>query len=105
MKLSCELRCVLLLLLQAFCGGVVCGAEALLIPEVVTREVSIHVGGVQTPEIQYVETREVSIFVGAEPDPPYREVATREVSVALSDSAPPPRVEDIAVMVSATVGG
>ncbi len=77
MKLCPELRCVLLLLLQACGSGLVCGAEALLIPEVVTREVSIHVGGVQVPEIQFIETREVSIFVGAEPEPPYREVATR----------------------------
>ena len=102
MKLCPELRCVLLLLLQACGSGLVCGAEALLIPEVVTREVSIHVGGVQVPEIQFIETREVSIFVGAEPEPPYREVATREVSVVVSDAVPPPRVEDLAVTVSAT---
>ncbi len=92
---------VVVLLLMAG-GGPLRGAEALLIPEVITREVGIHVGGVQTPEIQYLETREVGIFVGEEPDPPYREVVTREVAVVLSDSEPPPRLEDFAVTVSPT---
>ncbi len=92
------MRVVVVLLLMAG-GGLLRGAEALLIPEVITREVGIHVGGVQTPEIQYLETREVGIFVGEDPD---REVVTREVAVVLSDSAPPPRIEDFAVTVSPT---
>lgn len=92
--------CAVVLLLAG--GGRLRGAEALLIPEVITREVGVHVGGVQTPEMQYLETREVGIFVGDEPDPPYREVVTREVSLVLSDSAPPPRIEDFAVTVSPT---
>lgn len=77
-------------------------AEALLIPEVITREVSIHVGGVQTPEIQYVETREVSLFIGAEPGPPYQMVETREVSLVVSDPAAPPQIGKLATTVSPT---
>jgi hypothetical protein len=89
------------LLLMGGCASLR-GAEALLIPEVITREVSIHVGGVQSPEIQDVETREVSVFVGDEPDAPYREVATREVSVVVCDFVAPPRIENFEVMVSPT---
>ncbi|MFN5961544.1 MAG: hypothetical protein ACK5CW_08695 [Verrucomicrobiota bacterium] len=96
-KAGLAMRVVVLLLMAG--GGLLRGAEALLIPEVITREVGIHVGGVQTPEIQYLETREVAIFVGEDPD---REVVTREVAVVLSDSAPPPRIEDFAVSVSPT---
>jgi len=77
-------------------------AEALLIPEVITREVGIHVGGVQTPEIKYLETREVGLFNGAEPEPPYQQVETREVSLVVCDPAAPPRIEDFTVSISPT---
>ena len=83
-------------------GPALHAAEALLIPEVITREVSIHVGGIQTPEIQFVETREVSLFIGSEPEPPYRQVESREVSLVLSDSPPPPRIQDVEVTLSPT---
>ena len=76
--------------------------EGLLIPEVITREVGIHVGGVQTPEIQSVVTREVGLFVGIEPEPPYRQVVTREVSLAVADTAAPPLVTQVALTVSPT---
>lgn len=85
--------------------GSVTSIPASLLPdiqEVVTREVGVHVGGIQTPEYQDVETREVGLFVGDEPDPPYREVATREVSVVVVDPAAPPRIEDFAVTPSPT---
>jgi len=100
-KAKSRFWCVLGLLLLGG-GGLLRGAEPLLIPEVITREVGIQVGGVQTPDILYLETREVGIFVGEEPDPPYRDVVTRELTLVLSDSAPPPRIEDFAVMVSPT---
>lgn len=77
-------------------------AEALLIPEVITREVGLHVGGVQTPEIQSLVTREVGIFVGIEPEPPYRQVVTREVSLAVADTAAPPPVTKVALTISPT---
>jgi hypothetical protein len=83
-------------------GPALHAAEALLIPEVITREISIHVGGIQSPEIQYVETRELSLFVGEEPEPPYRQVESREVSLVVSDAAPPPRIEQLEVTLSPT---
>ncbi len=83
-------------------GPAVHAAEALLIPEVITREISIHVGGLQTPEIQYVESREVSLFIGTEPVPPYRQVESREVSLVVSDASPPPRMEQVKVTLSPT---
>jgi len=92
----------LILLTTLMLGRPVRAAEALLIPEVITREISIHVGGLQTPEIQYVETREVSLFIGTEPEPPYRQVESREVSLVVSDALPPPRMEQIKVTLSPT---
>jgi formylglycine-generating enzyme len=83
-------------------GPALQAAEALLIPEVITREISIHVGGIQTPEIQYVESREVSLFIGEEPVPPYRQVESREVSLVVSDASPPPRIEELEVTLSPT---
>ena len=77
-------------------------AEALLIPEVISREVGLQVGGLQTPDIQFIETREVAVFVGIEPDPPYRQTESREVAMVVSDAQPPPRLEDLNVAVSPT---
>lgn len=82
------------------CAPQASAVEALLIPEVITREVGIHVGGVQTPEIQSLVTREVGLFVDAEPEPPYRQVASREVSLAVGDAAPPPRMEKVVLTLS-----
>lgn len=90
----------LILLTTLMLGRPVRAAEALLIPEVITREISIHVGGLQTPEIQHVETREVSLFIGTEPVPPYRQVESREVSLVVSDASPPPRMEQVEVTLS-----
>lgn len=83
-------------------GPCLLAAEALLIPEVITREVAIHVGGVQTPEIQYVESREVGLFIGIEPVAPYQMVETREISLVVSDDIAPPRIEDFAITPSHT---
>ena len=77
-------------------------AEALLIPEVISREVGLLVGGLQAPDIQFIETREVAVFVGIEPDPPYRQTESREVAMVVSDAQPPPRLEDFNVAVSPT---
>jgi len=83
-------------------GPALRAAEALLIPEVITREISIHVGGIQSPEIQYVESREVGLFIGSEPKTPYQMVETREVSLVVSDAIAPPRIEDFAITPSPT---
>ena len=79
------------------CSGIVSAQGPFHIKEVASREVGIHVGGVQTPEIKEIVSREVGIFIGAEPDPPYREIVSREVSLALADAAPPPAIVEIAV--------
>ena len=62
-----------------------------LIKEVISREASIHVGGVQTPDIKEVVSREVSISVtnGIEP---YGQVISREVSLVVATPAAPPPV-------------
>lgn len=93
----------------SFLAGVIVAAGALratdpvLIREVISREVGIHVGGVQTPENREVISREIGVFVGAEPTPPFREVVSREVSlVNVGPEAPPPMTE---VVVSSTPRG
>jgi hypothetical protein len=77
--------------------------DNLLIKEVISREVSIHVGGIQTPEYKEVVSRETSVFIGGEPEPPYKEVISREVSVVITTPQPPTRITQLNV--SATPSG
>lgn len=61
-----------------------------LVQQVVSREVSIHVGGVQEPEYRELVSRELSIFSGDEPVPPYQEALSREFSVFIGAEPDPP---------------
>ncbi len=96
--------------LRALVAGVVglwgmvtaCAQTPVLIKELVSREYSIHVGGVQTPEIKDVVSREVSLFILNGPADPYHEVVSREVSLAVVTPEPPPRV---AIIVRPSVAG
>jgi hypothetical protein len=74
------------------------GAQSpVLIKEVVSREVSIHVGGIQTPEIKEIVSREASVFILSGPVDPYSQVISREVSIVVSGAEPPPKVSDFTV--------
>lgn len=55
-------------------------------------QVTYSAGYVVMPE---VVSREVSLFIGQEPVPPYREVVSREVSVVVSDGTTPAAVTGI----------
>lgn len=68
--------------------------QEVLMREVISREVSIHVGGVQTPEIQEIVSREVSLFVlnGVEG---IKEVVSREYSLVNVTPEPPPRIKSL----------
>ena len=68
-----------------------------LIQEVISREFSIHVGGVQVPEYKELVSREFSIFVGDEPTPPWKQVASREVSIVVTTPAWPAKVSPLVV--------
>ncbi len=68
-----------------------------LIQQVVSREVSIHVGGVQTPDAKQVISREVAVFIGSEPEPPQKQLISREVSVVVTTPQVPARVSQLAV--------
>lgn len=71
-----------------------------LVKEVVSREVSIHVGGIQTPEIKEIVSREASVFILSGPADPYSQVISREVSLVVSGAEPPPKVTDFTVVPS-----
>ncbi len=73
-----------------------------LIKEVVSREVSMHVGGIQTPEIKEVISREVSLNRENGPANPYAQVISREVSLAVGSTAAPPAITDLVIQVSPT---
>jgi hypothetical protein len=73
-----------------------------LIKEVVSREVSLHVGGIQTPEIKEVISREVSLNRENGPANPYAQVISREVSLAVGSTAAPPAITDLVIQVSPT---
>lgn len=73
-----------------------------LIKEVISREISLHVGGVQTPEIKEVVSREISLNRENGPANPYSQVISREVSLAVGSTAAPPAITDLVIQVSPT---
>jgi hypothetical protein len=68
-----------------------------LMQEVISREFSIHVGGVQVPEYKELVSREFSIFVGDEPTPPWKQAVSREVSIVVTTPAWPAKVAPLVV--------
>jgi len=74
--------------------------QPVLIKEVVSREVGIHVGGIQTPEYREVVSREASLFIENGPAEPYAEVISREATFAIGTADAPPPVTQVAVTVS-----
>ena len=73
-----------------------------LMQEVISREVSIHVGGVQTPKDKELVSRECSVFVGDEPSPPFKQVISREVSMVVTTPEAPARVSPLIVTATPT---
>jgi hypothetical protein len=73
-----------------------------LLQEAFSRELSIFVGGDQSPVVKEVASREVSMFIGADGPSPYPQTITRELSVVVTTPAPPQRVTQLAVTVSPT---
>ena len=76
--------------------------DPLLLKEVFTREVSVHVGGLQDPLVREIASREVSCFVGQEPAAPYQQALTREISVLVTTPAIPTRITQLQVTPSPT---
>jgi hypothetical protein len=66
-------------------------------PQVISRDYSIHVGGVQTPEFKEIVSREFSVFVGDEPTPPWKQAVSREVSIVVTTPAWPAKVSPLVV--------
>jgi len=75
----------------------------LLLKEVVSRELSVSVGGVSFPEYKEIVSRETSVFIGSEPEPPYKQVASRELTVVVTTPSAPARL--IQLRVNATTLG
>ena len=70
--------------------------------QVISREFSIHVGGVQTPEYKEIVSREFSVFVGDEPSPPWKQVVSREFSIVVTTPAAPAKVSPLIVTFTPT---
>ncbi len=83
---------------------IVCGTQAqpVLVQQIISREYSIHVGGIQTPEYKAVISREVTLFVGDEPVPPLKQAVSREVSIAVTTPAVPTKVSPLIVTATPT---
>jgi hypothetical protein len=88
----------------AACTFALSGASSaqVLIKEVVSREASIQVGGLQTPEIKEVVSLETSLYIENGPANPYSQVTSREVSLVVDTSETPPQVTDYVVTLSPT---
>lgn len=77
-------------------------APPTLMQEVISREFSIHIGGVQTPECKMLASREFSVFVGQEPTPPWKQLASREISVVVTTPDVPARISPLVVTAAPT---
>lgn len=88
-------------------GGLMVSAsqDTILIKEVISREISVHAGGVQPPQysgVKEVVSREVSFFVENGPEVGQSETISREVSLLVTSDALPPAITSIDVTVSPT---
>jgi hypothetical protein len=90
-------------LLGAMCSvGMISWVQGdVLIKEVFSREFSIHVAGVQSPEVKVLASREFSISV-ENGRAPYPELVSRLHSLVVSDDAEPPQISELSVTVSPT---
>ena len=68
-----------------------------LIQQVISREFSVYVGGIVTPEYKELVSREFSLFIGDEPSPPLRQALSREVSIVVTTPQAPARVTNLIV--------
>lgn len=72
------------------------------VKEAFSREVGVHVGGVQVPEYKELVSREVGVFIGGDPLPAHREAISRELSVVVTTPAIPARITQLVVTNSPT---
>ncbi|MCW5559107.1 MAG: hypothetical protein KIT22_14920, partial [Verrucomicrobiae bacterium] len=70
-------------------------AAEVLIRELISREYTVHVGGVQTPEIKEIVSREVGLMVENGFPGVIHEVISREVGLANTTPEPPPPVTGV----------
>lgn len=71
-------------------------------PEVISREVGVHVSGTQVPEYKHVVSREVAVLIGDEPTPPLRQAVSRELSIVVTTLEVPAKVTPFTVTPSPT---
>ena len=62
------------------------------ITQLISREYSVDIGGVQTPDIKQVTSHEFSLFINNGPANPYSQASSREYSLAVVATIPPPPV-------------
>ncbi len=69
----------------------------LLAKEVISREVSLAIGRVDSPNYQEIVSREMSFFIGSEPPSPYRDLVSREMTFVVALTNPPAPVQGLLV--------
>ncbi len=65
------------------------------ITQLISREYSVDIGGVQSPDIQQLTSRELSVSIENGPDNPWSQLSSREYSTVLLSGTPPPQVSAI----------
>jgi hypothetical protein len=65
------------------------------ITQLISREYSLDVGGVQTPDIQQLSSREISLSIDDGPANPFSQATSREYSAVIVSAIPPPQVTGI----------
>lgn len=96
-------HCVLALVAAAlsFCAPCASAQGTVLLREIVSREVSLHVGGVESDPVKQAVSREVSVFVeNGRSD--FAQVISREYDLANVTAAPPPAITGLTVSASPT---
>ena len=88
---------MLLLLLTAAPASAQDSITNLLLTNLVSRQVSVHVGGISVPEYDWLASRQVAVFVGDELTPPYRQLASRQARIVVTTPAAPARITQLTV--------
>lgn len=94
-----RLACAVPLLFYAVLSA---SAQSVLVKEVVSREVSLHVGGVQAWPVREAASRECSVYFRERGDSDYPQAVSRAVSVVNTTPAPPAAIVGLAVSASPT---
>ncbi len=91
-----------LLLAMSMMAASAPGQAPVLIRELASRELSIHVGGFRELPLRQIASRESTVYIRGDGDTPYPQWVSRAVSMVVTTGAPPMAVQKLTVAASPT---